>query len=47
MTQIFLAQPEHMRHLPASPWVFGGIAFVIFLALMLWVLSFGKGRPHA
>jgi hypothetical protein len=41
------AQEEHTRELPADPIVFGLVAFALLLALIVGVLIFGKGRPHA
>jgi hypothetical protein len=42
-----LAAEEHLRDLPAPPIVFGLVAFVILLVLMVGLLMFGKGRPHS
>ena len=47
MSLIPLAAEEHTRDLPAPPIVYGLVAFVILLALMLGLLMFGKGRPHS
>lgn len=33
--------------LPVPPLVFGMIAFLCLLAMLLIVLSIGKGRPHS
>jgi hypothetical protein len=33
--------------LPADPWVFGVVALVVFLLLLVGLLIFGKGRAHA
>ena len=33
--------------LPADPMVFGGGAFLVFMALIVGLLMFGKGRPHS
>ncbi len=41
------AAEEQTRDLPASPIVFGLIAFVLLLAMLLGLLMFGKGRPHS
>jgi len=38
---------EELRELPADPLVFGAVAFVLMLALLLGLLMFGKGRPHS
>ncbi|MBA2573198.1 MAG: hypothetical protein M3423_00995 [Actinomycetota bacterium] len=38
---------EELRELPADPLVFGVVAFVLMLALLLGLLMFGKGRPHS
>lgn len=35
------------RHLPAPPIVIGITVFAIFTILMIGLLMFGKGRPHA
>jgi len=38
---------EELRELPAHPLVFGVVAFVLLIALLLGLLMFGKGRPHS
>ncbi len=38
---------EELRELPADPIVFGVVAFVLLLALLIGLLMFGKGRPHS
>ncbi len=38
---------DRQRDLPVSPWVFGVSIFAFFCILMLGLLMFGKGRPHA
>jgi hypothetical protein len=47
VANLLWAQEEHTRDLPAEPWVFGVVGFVVLLALIAGVLVFGKGRPHA
>jgi hypothetical protein len=43
---ITLAQDvEH--DLPVSPYVIGITIFLVFCVVMLALLAFGKGRPHA
>jgi len=43
----YLAAEEPLRDLPADPLVFGVIAFVILLAMLVALLMFGKGRSHS
>ncbi|MEJ7707367.1 MAG: hypothetical protein WKF82_08900 [Nocardioidaceae bacterium] len=38
---------EELRELPADPIVFGALAFVLLMLLLLGLLMFGKGRPHS
>ncbi|MEJ7742208.1 MAG: hypothetical protein WKF73_06455 [Nocardioidaceae bacterium] len=38
---------EELRELPVHPLVFGALAFVLLLTLLLGLLMFGKGRPHS
>ncbi len=38
---------EKTRNLPASPIVFGALAFGLLVLLLVGVLMFGKGRPHS
>jgi hypothetical protein len=38
---------EAETKLPAPPWVFGLIAFVILITLLLVTLAIGKGRAHS
>ena len=45
--EIVLAAEEELRHLPVPAVVFGLIAFGLLLAMLLALLMFGKGRPHA
>lgn len=33
--------------LPAPPWVFGVIAFVLLFTMLMITLAIGKGRPHS
>ena len=47
LTTVQALAAEESHELPASPIVFGLIAFVILGALLLGVLMFGKGRPHS
>lgn len=47
LTTVQALAAEETHELPASPIVFGLIAFVILGALLLGVLMFGKGRPHS
>ncbi|MEJ7706211.1 MAG: hypothetical protein WKF82_02385 [Nocardioidaceae bacterium] len=46
LNRVFVAA-EELRELPADPMVFGALAFVLLLLLLLGVLMFGKGRPHS
>ncbi|MFY0406245.1 hypothetical protein [Solicola sp. PLA-1-18] len=41
-----LLAAEETRELPVHPAVFGVIALVILVVMLLGVLSFGKGREH-
>ncbi|MDO9377777.1 MAG: hypothetical protein Q7T56_02930 [Nocardioidaceae bacterium] len=41
-----LLAAEETRELPVHPAVFGVIALVILIGLLMAVLSFGKGREH-
>ncbi|MDQ3484244.1 MAG: hypothetical protein M3445_02340 [Actinomycetota bacterium] len=43
----YLTAEEPLRDLPADPLVFGVIAFVILLVMLVALLMFGKGRPHS
>ncbi len=43
---VIVAAEEQLRELPADPIVFGAIAFLLLLALLMGLLMFGKGRPH-
>ena len=47
VTNLIAAQEEHTRELPADPMVIGAVTFAFLLVLILGVLVFGKGRPHA
>ena len=47
VANLLLAQEEHTRELPADPIVFGLVTFGFLLVLIVGVLIFGKGRPHA
>jgi len=38
---------EQERELPMPPLVMGVLIFALFCAIMLALLMFGKGRPHA
>ncbi len=38
---------EVVNELPLNPWVYGGLAFALFMTLLAITLTFGKGRPHA
>jgi hypothetical protein len=42
-----LAQVEEHRELPFEPIVFGIVVLGGLLALLVGLLMFGKGRPHA
>jgi uncharacterized membrane protein YhaH (DUF805 family) len=41
------ALATEVNELPAPAWVFGVIAFVILIALLLTTLAIGKGRAHS
>ena len=45
--EIVLAAEEELRHLPVPAIVFGLIGFGVLLAMLIALLMFGKGRPHA
>ncbi|MBA2443919.1 MAG: hypothetical protein H0V49_01120 [Nocardioidaceae bacterium] len=47
MSANFVVAAEELRELPADPLVFGVVAFVLLLALLIGLLMFGKGRPHS
>lgn len=38
---------EATSELPVDPLVFGGTVLLVFLALIIGLLMFGKGRPHS
>jgi hypothetical protein len=42
-----LAAEEKTRDLPAPPWVYGVVVFIVFVIAIVAVLMFGKGRPHS
>ena len=48
LTSVVAAAQEHTRELPMSPYAFGAIAFVSFLALLgvLWAFR-GTAQKHA
>jgi len=45
--EIVLAAEEQLRDLPVPAVVFGLIGFGLLLAMLMALLMFGKGRPHA
>ena len=47
MDLVWAAQEEHTRDLPVDPAIIGLATFIFLLALIVVVLMFGKGRPHA
>jgi hypothetical protein len=47
VANLLWAQEEHNRDLPLDPIVFGVSVFAFLLVLIIGVLIFGKGRPHA
>jgi hypothetical protein len=47
LTTVLAQGAEQTHELPAEPLVFGLVAFAILAALIVGVLMFGKGRPHA
>jgi hypothetical protein len=47
VANLLWAQEEQTRDLPVDPIVFGLSVFVLLLVLIVGVLIFGKGRPHA
>jgi hypothetical protein len=47
VANLLWAQEEQTRDLPVDPIVYGAAVFVFLLVLMVGVLIFGKGRPHA
>jgi hypothetical protein len=44
---LVVAAEEHLRDLPVDPIVIGATVFLIFTILMVGLLMYGKGRPHA
>ena len=44
---VTLATESHSNELPIHPYAIGAIAFGILLALLIAMLSFGKGREHS
>lgn len=38
---------DHVHELPVSPYVVGVSIFLFFCLVMVALLMFGKGRPHA
>jgi hypothetical protein len=47
LTTVIAQGAEEGHELPAEPIVFGLVAFALLAALLVGVLMFGKGRPHA
>jgi hypothetical protein len=47
VANLLWAQGQHTRDLPVDPIVFGVSTFAVLLVLLVGVLIFGKGRPHA
>lgn len=46
-TVVLLAEEAHASSEGLPAWVWGLSAFGILVMLLLVVMSFGKGRPHA
>lgn len=46
-TVVLLAEEAHSSSEGFPAWAWGLSAFAILFVLLLIVLSFGKGRPHA
>jgi len=44
---VILAAEEQTRDLPMPPVLFGLITMALFVAMLMSVLMFGKGRPHS
>jgi len=42
--ELFAAQTETGRDLPAEPWIIGVGAFVLLVLMLVITLSFGKDR---
>ena len=42
-----LTAEDRTHHLPMPPMVIGLLIFSFFCVVMLGLLMFGKGRPHA
>ena len=47
MLGFVLLEAEVVNELPAPAWVFGLIAFVLLVGLLLVTLAIGKGRTHS
>jgi len=48
-TLILAAVEEHSEHAQPAvhPYVVGAIALSLLIAMLMWTLAFGKGRPHS
>jgi hypothetical protein len=42
-----LLAEEKTRDLPAPPWAYGVVVFLVFVVAIVAVLILGKGRPHS
>jgi hypothetical protein len=42
-----LVAEEQTRDLPAPPWAYGVVVFIVFVVAIVAMLMFGKGRPHS
>jgi hypothetical protein len=42
-----LLEAEVHRELPAPEWIYGLIAFVLLVIMLMITMSIGKGRPHS
>lgn len=47
MTEASVRAAEETRDLPISPEAIGLIAFGILTLMLIFVMGFGKGRPHS
>lgn len=47
MLTLILAAAEESSDPAIHPYVVGGIALGLLIAMLLFTLAFGKGRPHS
>jgi hypothetical protein len=46
-TSLITVAADHEHDLPVPPYVVGVLIFLLFCVVMMGLLMFGKGRPHA